>query len=1757
LLDKKNLVDPIIATANNDSQKIEDVDNWVNQTNGKKNIKLFYDAGNASRNIKNSHMSWLYDNTSGTFNLVLQKSDITGDTLEKLDSAFGPRYNLNEIENEIVFDQITGLDDGKFHFAAIGIEVEQLGFLFSSNAKASLYIDNNKAQTIALTNNHINDYNNANTDEFLNFLESSHFADESQKNNVKLSVFAPYNNQYNSNVKLTNHFVFAFDDDEGQISGGLFKTDAEGDFEIWKTTSEIFTNSGQYENAVSVLNVTQINSDKGVYNAGSAGLGWIPDSYYRFSSRGAIEPALNIQNDQIKLAQLPGLIIQGQEDTINIDISNQIGELNLASLIETKWVAVEYSDTQGNNPTKTETIISKTDGTEELFRPLSLVNLETALDGVDTVGFGVLDIKKEGIDINSISNDLSNSTVVNQILTRLFELDYKNPIKAGDYSLNVQKLVPNWNGGLDEFGYRVGGSLFNKENGININYWLGEYESNGTTFNTSDWMAYNPSTNTWNLYNANLNNTILLQGVGSINDPTGSFFWFNNANDTILSGKNIFTVESSARQIDNTSISWVVNDQGKNALSIQQNSIVDSDIDKYFGPKFNTGNAIEIDFTQSPDIRDGNFHFVVIGLEYDGSSMNGKLFIDKRRENNNTFPDNSGEYTQSITLTEIGGNDDSNFVLGNFRNANNARLNIFSPYDGEFNSVVKLTNYLGFFNSSTEVQIKSGLFDINNRGGNLDAEGGDFEIFDNFGNLFDNQNQKALISMFDMNPRKGVFNETTNSFIEDSRDYLVNQGTQEIAIKQRNEPMQPKRLPGIITENLINIAGLATAQSGGFEIPRELEEEIPTEVFIEDLNISTAYGDAFGDLDRRWRVGYDQGIAPRDIALGLITFYEDYSFEGIADGTYLTELETNFDQEIPNNELLRNYTYGNAQAPLNILEQEGLKSTDRIFPGETWRDVNRYIRLRKMDFETESILIGRDVSLFSISEYYSSRFEYPFSAMVTNTIDARTFERSPKRKYEMRFKKIKIPSNYFPLNGDGSDKRFIRQEDPRKRVYVGEWDGSFRIGWSDNPAWILYDLLTNTRYGVGTQVDDLEDIDIFELYQIGRYCDAVDDEGRFVGVIDSIGRLEPRFSCNVQLERKKNAFEIISNIAAIFRGLTYWSGGSFNFAIDRPKEVMAIFNNGNVYEGAFSYGDITAQSRFSRVSVSYKDKYDDYKSKIEYIDDEEQIRKYGILENEHFALGSTSRSQARRVGKYILISNKIETETVTFQTGSEALMLAPGDIIRVDDELKNFEINYGKIKRLDKVNNTITFKNYINADSIKTGEGSGIYIYNGKGQKTIKSLYDIAKYEENAELTEEKIKETKTPQITKFTVNNIFEDSINQEITVEVSNENGETLEDYMKGYDFNIQLKNNINQLYRVIKVTQQEPSLYQVEALQHEPDKFDQIEKEDYSITENKYNIGVPANIVDRPSPPQNGSITIQNNIYGTFDAVLTFDNPADVNKIDHYLIAVDYPDTQYVTQEVKPSETGTTTAFIRELDIVGEYFVRIKSVKNPESSKEERMTFFVPAPEKIKNNFSIEKISIFSPKERTVKNTSYLNNTSEKVRFNLEMTDLKGDEFEFKDDQTISVDIYLMKGDRKYLIKENHRSNSFEMDISRQLPKGKKLQRKEHFRFRLFRKQTKAQDVHNVILKNNKCKIKNLDIFDNKFLIEQDEASMEIKKIEVYVTSENFVGKEKVITVQDGNNIVVEMNESIDTKNNKYTIVPYDIIGKGEEYKINHSE
>ena len=319
----------------------------------------------------------------------------------------------------------------------------------------------------------------------------------------------------------------------------------------------------------------------------------------------------------------------------------------------------------------------------------------------------------------------------------------------------------------------------------------------------------------------------------------------------------------------------------------------------------------------------------------------------------------------------------------------------------------------------------------------------------------------------------------------------------------------------------------------------------------------------------------------------------------------------------------------------------------------------------------------------SIVEVFGTKLRYPYSAMVYTQFDARSFQRIPTRAYDTKLLKVKVPNNYNPILKTYGNSASVSSANFMQGIAIGtstnsttsdrgitwtrasdtptiEWDGQFADEklWTDNPAWAFYDLITNPRYGLGEYID-VGQIDKWVLYEVAQYCDQL--------VEDTYGGYEPRFTINYVITNREEAFKVLNDLSSIFRGIAYYTNGSIFASQDKYKTAVYQFNNSNVVDGNFSYSSSAKKARHTVAIVRYNDKKNWYQPAIEYVEDEEAVRKYGIREIETSALGCTSRGQARRFAKWILASESQETETVSFVAGQEGSYLRPGDVLQIYD----------------------------------------------------------------------------------------------------------------------------------------------------------------------------------------------------------------------------------------------------------------------------------------------------------------------------------------------------------------------------------------------------------------------------------------------------------------------------------------------------------
>ncbi|EOI0920798.1 phage tail protein [Klebsiella pneumoniae] len=350
-------------------------------------------------------------------------------------------------------------------------------------------------------------------------------------------------------------------------------------------------------------------------------------------------------------------------------------------------------------------------------------------------------------------------------------------------------------------------------------------------------------------------------------------------------------------------------------------------------------------------------------------------------------------------------------------------------------------------------------------------------------------------------------------------------------------------------------------------------------------------------------------------------------------------------------------------------------------PGRAYK-----VRVLRLSADSNDQYLFNDTWVDSIGEIVDTPMNYPNSVLVGLKVNSEQFGSSmPSRSYLIRGLKIRVPSNY----------------DENTNTYNGVWDGTFKLLSSSNPAWILFDLLTNARYGLGKFVSESM-IDLGQLYQIGRYCDEEVDDG--------FGGKEKRFAINTQITSRQDAYRLIQDIAGAFRGMVFWAGGVVNIMQDSPSDPVMLFTNANVKDGLFTYKGSARKDRPSVALITYNNKQDGYKQNVEYVEDQEAMARYGERKTEAVAFGCTSRGQAHRVGLWLLYTARMESDMITFTAGLDASFLMPGETVLIQNKYRAGKRNSGRIVSFTK--NSIT----LDAPVSLKKSGSFIRIINQEGK---------------------------------------------------------------------------------------------------------------------------------------------------------------------------------------------------------------------------------------------------------------------------------------------------------------------------------------------------------------------------------------------------------------------------------------------------------
>lgn len=317
------------------------------------------------------------------------------------------------------------------------------------------------------------------------------------------------------------------------------------------------------------------------------------------------------------------------------------------------------------------------------------------------------------------------------------------------------------------------------------------------------------------------------------------------------------------------------------------------------------------------------------------------------------------------------------------------------------------------------------------------------------------------------------------------------------------------------------------------------------------------------------------------------------------------------------------------------------------------------VRVRRLTPNANSARIADRMNIEALTEIIDAKLRYPNTALLYVEFDSKQFPNIPKISCAPRGRVIRVPDNY----------------DPETRSYTGVWSGGFKWAYSDNPAWVFYDIILADRFGLGDRIDSTQ-VSESELYRIAQYCDQPVPDGR------GGDGMEPRFTCNVYIQSREDAWTVLSDLAGIFRGMTYWGQNQMVALADMPRDMDFTYTRANVIDGKFTYSSASERTRYSTAMVSWSDPANHYADAIEAVFDSDLVRRYDVNQTELTAIGCTRQSEANRRGRWALLTNS-KDRTVTFSVGLDGMIPMPGHIVGVADQMVAGRVIGGRISAVD------------------------------------------------------------------------------------------------------------------------------------------------------------------------------------------------------------------------------------------------------------------------------------------------------------------------------------------------------------------------------------------------------------------------------------------------------------------------------------------
>lgn len=300
------------------------------------------------------------------------------------------------------------------------------------------------------------------------------------------------------------------------------------------------------------------------------------------------------------------------------------------------------------------------------------------------------------------------------------------------------------------------------------------------------------------------------------------------------------------------------------------------------------------------------------------------------------------------------------------------------------------------------------------------------------------------------------------------------------------------------------------------------------------------------------------------------------------------------------------------------------------------------IRVSRITPDADGVKVVDAFQVQSYAEVIDAKFRYPLTAMLYVEFDSDLFQNQiPTISLKKKWKIVQVPRNYDPVN----------------RTYAGTWDGTFKWAWSNNPAWVLYDLIMNQRYGLDQRELGIP-VDKWSLYEVAQYCDEL--------VPDNRGGMEPRYLMDVIVQSQVEAFQLVRDVCSAFRGMTFYNGESLSIIVDKPRDPVYLFTADNVVDGVFVRTFPSEKTMYTSCNVMFDDEENQYEQDVEPVFNADAAMRFGHNPTSITAIGCTRRTEANRRGRWILQTN-LSATTVSFSTGLEGMIPSCGDVIYVAD----------------------------------------------------------------------------------------------------------------------------------------------------------------------------------------------------------------------------------------------------------------------------------------------------------------------------------------------------------------------------------------------------------------------------------------------------------------------------------------------------------